>query len=107
VESYGGFSEVFQDVARREFDLVIATNTSLPVAHIQSMVPVIKSRHPHARIIVLSGYCPESFVADLKQKGIDGFLSLPYEEDALVKEVAGLLSKPTPSPEGVSFLKSS
>jgi len=96
VESYGRFSDVFQDIARRKFDLVIATNTSIPPAHILSLVPDIKARHPHARIIVLSGYCPEDFVADLKQKGIDGFLPLPYEEDALLKEVTGLLSKPTP-----------
>jgi hypothetical protein len=41
---------------------------------------------------VLSGYCPEDFVADLRQKGIDGFLTLPYEQDALLKEVDGLLS---------------
>jgi hypothetical protein len=50
---------------------------------------------------VLSGYCPEDFVADLKQKGIDGFLSLPFAEDALLQEVADLLSKPTPQPERV------
>jgi DNA-binding NarL/FixJ family response regulator len=75
------------------FHLVIATNTSLPPAHIQSIVPDIKARHPHARIIVLSGYCPECFVADLKHKGIDKFLPLPYEEDALLKEVVWLLSR--------------
>jgi DNA-binding NtrC family response regulator len=96
VESYGRFSDVFQGIARRKFDLVIATNTSLPATHIQSIVPDIKARHPHARIIVLSGYYPGDFVADLNQQAIDGFLPLPYEEDALLKEVAGLLSKPTP-----------
>jgi DNA-binding NarL/FixJ family response regulator len=95
-ESYGRFSDVLQDIARRKFDLVIATNTSLTPTHIQSIVPDIIARHPHARIIVLSGYCPEDFVEDLKQKGIDGFLPLPYEEDALLKEVARLLSQPTP-----------
>jgi hypothetical protein len=45
---------------------------------------------------VLSGYCPEDFVADLVQKGIHGFLTLPYEQDALLAELAGLLSTPTP-----------
>jgi len=47
---------------------------------------------------VLSGYSPEEFVADLKQKGVDGFLELPFEEDSLLEEVAGLLSQPTPCP---------
>jgi len=35
-------------------------------------------------------------VADLVQKGIHGFLTLPYEQDALLAELAGLLSTPTP-----------
>lgn len=92
VESF----DVFQDIARIKFDMVIATNTCLTPTHIQSIVPDIKARCPGTRIIVLSGYYPDDFVADLKQKGIDGFLSLPFEEDALLKEVSGLLSMPTP-----------
>jgi DNA-binding NarL/FixJ family response regulator len=79
----------------RRFDLVIVTNTSIPPAHIPSIVPEIKARHPHGRIIVLSGYSFEGFVEDLKQKGIDEFLPLPFEEDALLGEVARLLANPT------------
>jgi DNA-binding NarL/FixJ family response regulator len=92
VESFGGFSGALHDGPRESFDLVIITNTSIPPPRIQSILPDIKARHPHARLIVLSGYCPEDFVADLRQKGIDGFLTLPYEQDALLKEVDGLLS---------------
>jgi DNA-binding NarL/FixJ family response regulator len=98
-ESYGTFSDVFRNITRRKFDMVIATNTSLPPARIQRIVPEIKTRYPRARIIVLSGYYSEDFVADLKKKGIDGFLPLPYEDDSLLQEVAGLLSTPAPRPE--------
>ena len=94
MESYGTCSDVCQDAVRGKYDLVIATNTSLTPARIQSIIPDIKARHTHARTIVLSGYCPEDFVMDLKHKGVDAFLPLPFEEDALLKEVAVQLSKP-------------
>jgi DNA-binding NarL/FixJ family response regulator len=77
-------------------DLVIVTNTSIPPSRVQSIVPDIRALYPRARLVVLSGYCPEDFVADLMQKGIHGFLTLPYDQDALLAEVGGLLSTPTP-----------
>ena len=95
VETYAGFSEIVQDRTSMKFDLVIATNTSFPPAHLQIIIPDIKARHPHVRIIVLSGFYLADFVADLEQKGVDKFLSLPFQEDTLLTEVAGLLSKPT------------
>ena len=93
-ESYGRFTNVFPYIVFRRFDLVIVTNTSIPPTHIPSIVPDIKSRHPDGRIIVLSGYYPLGLVTDLKQKGVDGFLPLPFEEDALLEEMARLLSGP-------------
>lgn len=96
VESYGGFSDAPPNTPLETFELVIATNTSLLPSQIQRIVPDIKARHPHARLIVLSGYYPDDFVADLVQKGINGFLPLPFEQDALLKEVDGLLSTPNP-----------
>jgi DNA-binding NtrC family response regulator len=93
-ESYGRFSNVLQFIVRRRFDLVIVTNTSIPPAHIPSIVPDIKARHPQGRIIVLSGCSSEGFVDDLKRKGMDEFIPLPFEEDALLGEVARLLSNP-------------
>lgn len=96
MESYGGTSDVPQERASETFDLVIVTNTSVPPSRIRTIVPDFRARHPHARLIVLSGYCPDDFVADLVQKGIHGFLTLPYEQNALLKKVDGLLSMPTP-----------
>ena len=76
----------------REFELIIATNTSLTPSQILGLIPAVKARHPDAWIIVLSGYCPEEWVADLERTGIDRFLELPFEVNALLKEVSGLLS---------------
>lgn len=93
-EFYGRFSDVLHDIVRTTLDLVIVTNTSLTPIHIRNIIPDIKARHSQVRIMVLSGYHSESFVADLGEKGMDVFLPIPYDEDVLLKEVEGLLSKP-------------
>jgi DNA-binding NarL/FixJ family response regulator len=96
VESYNEWSEVSRNTPAETLELVIATNTSLPPSLIRSTVPDIKAQHPGAPLIVLSGYCADDFVADLLQNGADRFLPLPFEQDALLAEVDGLLSLPTP-----------
>jgi DNA-binding NtrC family response regulator len=93
-QSYDRFPGGCDGKARVSVDPVIVTNAAVPPDRILSIIPDIKARHPHARIIVLSGNCPGVFVADLTQKGIDGFLPLPFEEDALLPQVATLLSGP-------------
>ena len=102
-ETYDTSPDVSLATARRMCDLVIVTNTSLSPARIRIVVADIKIRDPHTRIIVLSGYFADDFVADLTQDGIDGFLALPFEEGALLKEVAKILAKPPPVLEGVYF----
>jgi DNA-binding NarL/FixJ family response regulator len=71
--------------------LVIATNTSMTPSQIRTIIPDIKSQLPNARILVLSGFSDDAWVADLQLQGIDGFLTLPFELEVLVKGVAGLL----------------
>jgi len=102
-ESYTIASDISFATASSTCDLVIATNTCLPPARIRAIVPAIKARYPRIRIVVLSGHYPDDFVADLKQKGIDGFLTLPFKEDVLLKEVARQFSKPPPLLKGSSF----
>jgi DNA-binding NarL/FixJ family response regulator len=92
VESYDEFVEGFAGIARTKFDMVIATNTCLTPSDIQRMIPDLKAQHPHARLMVLSGYCADDFVSGLKEQGIDGFICLPFEEDVLIQEVAGLMA---------------
>ena len=86
---------MIQELPDIVFELVILTNAGIPPAHILSIIPIIKISYPDIPIIVLSGYCPEDLLTDLKQKGIDGFLSLPFEEAVLHKEITKLLAKPS------------
>lgn len=72
--------------------MVIATNTSLSPSQIQHIVPAIKAQSPDARIIVLSGFYTSDFCSDLKEKGADGCLPLPFEEVVLMNKVDELLS---------------
>ena len=58
------------------------------------MIPEFKSHHPKARILVMSGYFDHEWMKDLRQKGMDAYLELPFERDVLLKRVAGLLSRP-------------
>jgi DNA-binding NarL/FixJ family response regulator len=95
IESCGHESvHVGRRAVSKDFDLVILTNTCLTPPHIRRCVLRIKTRYPHARTLVLSGYSTKDFVADLREKGIDGFLTLPYEEESLLIEIAWLLSTP-------------
>ncbi len=95
-ESFEMFPDDVFDRTRTKYDLVIATNTSLSPATLATIIPDIKACHRHARIIVLSGYYPDDFVADLTKKGIDGFLRLPFDQTTLLNEVAMQLSEPIP-----------
>ena len=79
---------------RRPVDLIIATNTSLSCHTIQRMIPNITLEYPGVRIIVLSGYFTEEWVVDLRQKGMDEFFELPYDENALLRGLSGLLARP-------------
>jgi DNA-binding NtrC family response regulator len=79
---------------RGDFDLVIATNTTLSSRQIQTTIPEIKSHHPKARILLLSGYFDPDWMADLRTKGMDAYLELPFERDVLLQGVAGLLTGP-------------
>lgn len=80
-------------IGRRNIDLIIATNTSLSCHQIQRIIPDIKSQYPGVRIIVLSGYFTEDWVVELRQKGIDEFFELPYDENALLRGVSGQLAR--------------
>jgi len=91
MESY----DILKGLPGMNFDLVIATNTSVSPGQIKSIVPDIKTRYPKCRVLVLSGYFPKDFVANLREIGVDGFHPLPFEEFALLKDVAA--SWPAPA----------
>ena len=68
-------SEIRAELSRREYDLVLLTNNGLRPIDIQALIPEIKKKHPGIKIIVLSGFSTPEFVRDLKEQGIDDFLS--------------------------------
>ncbi len=90
VDSY----DISPELTRQNFDLVIPTNTMMSPAQIQDNIPEMKVSYPDARIMVLSGYTSDDFVADLEHKGVDGFLSLPFDENALQQQVTALCPIP-------------
>ncbi len=94
LESYGKIPDIVKELARRKYAMVIATNTSLSPSQIQDVVPAIRAQSPEARIIVLSGFYTTDFCSDLKVKGVDGCLPLPFEEIVLMNKVDELLSIP-------------
>jgi DNA-binding NarL/FixJ family response regulator len=71
---------------------VIVTNAGIPPAQVLTFIPVIRVRYPEAAILVLSGYGPAAFVAELYTKGIEGFLPLPFDESALTDTVSTLIT---------------
>lgn len=95
LESYGKIPDIVEELARRKYAMVIATNTSLSPSQIQDIVPAIKAQSPDARILVLSGFHTREFCSDLKEKGVDGCLPLPFEEVVLMNSVDELLSGQT------------
>jgi DNA-binding NtrC family response regulator len=81
-------------IGRGPIDLIIATNTSLSSHQLHEIIPDFKSQYPNSRIMVLSGCFGEDFVENLKEKGIDEFLELPFDANALLGRVGDLLSGP-------------
>ena len=92
VKSYGRLEEVYSELARKHYDLVIPTNNSLGPQHLLEVVPEIRKRHPKIRIVVLSGYHPPDFVSRLQQSGIDAFIPTPFKVDEVVGKIKDLLS---------------
>jgi len=92
VKSYGLLEEVYSELGRRQYDLVIPTNNSLKPEHILELVPEMKKRQPKIRIIVMSGYYPHDFVSHLERNGADSFLPAPYKMDEVVRKIKDLLS---------------
>jgi len=91
VKSYGRLEEVYSELARLEYDMVILTNNSLRPGDILDLVPEIKLRFPGIRILVLSGYTSLDFVLKLKREKIDDFFPLPFKADELLPRIKELL----------------
>ena len=92
VESYGRLDEVYSELSRKKYDLVIATNNSLTPTHILELIPEIKRRWPDIKVVVLSGYYFPDFVVELKRANIDEFFPSPYRFGDILAKIQGLLA---------------
>jgi DNA-binding NarL/FixJ family response regulator len=95
VESYGRLDEVYSELDRLDYDIVIPTNNSLMPAHILDLVSGIKLRFPGIRIMVISGYNAPDFVLKLQEYRIDGFFPLPFEVEKVLPRIKELLNTQT------------
>ena len=91
VKSYGRLDEVYSELARKQYDLVLPTNNSLGPQSILELVPEIRKRHPKIRILVLSGFHPSDFVSQLEQIGVDLFFPAPFQMDEVVRKIKELV----------------
>ena len=82
--------EIYGELSRKNYDMVLLTNNGLRAIDIQALIPEIKKKHPAIKIFVLSGFSTPEFVRDLKEQGIDDFLSMPFSIDNLLQKLASI-----------------
>ena len=87
------YAEIHAELSRKNYDMILPTNNGLTPSKIQALVPEIKKKHPHTKIIVLSGYSTPEFVRGLKEQGIDDFLCMPFSLDDLVQKVTSIFDE--------------
>ena len=87
------YVEIHAELSRKNYDMVLLTNNGLRPIDIQALIPEIKKKHLGIKIIVLSGFSTPEFVRDLKEQGIDDFLSLPFAHDDLVQKVISIFDE--------------
>jgi len=82
--------EIYGELSRKNYDMVLLTNNGLRPSDIQVLIPEIKKKHPGIKIFVLSGFSTPEFVRDLKEQGIDDFLSMPFSIDNLLQKMTSI-----------------
>jgi DNA-binding response OmpR family regulator len=84
------YVEIHAELSRKKYDMVLPTNNGLRPSDIQALIPEIKKKYPDIKIIVLSGFSTPEFIRDLREQGIDDFLSMPFSLDNLVQKVTSI-----------------
>jgi DNA-binding response OmpR family regulator len=86
-------SEIRAELSRREYDLVLLTNTCLNPRMILYLVPEIKRSNSGIKIIVVSGWSTPEFVRGLMEQGIDDFLPLPFVLVDFIQTVSSIFDE--------------
>jgi len=82
--------EIYGELSRKNYDLVLLTNNGLTPSDIQVLIPEIKKKHPAIKIFVISGFNTPEFIKNLKKEGIDDFLPIPFSFDNLVQKMTSI-----------------
>lgn len=95
VDSFGpgSIEAVYRQISVKRYSLILPTNNGLTPSKILELVPEIRKRNPDAKIIVLSGHFSADFMRELRKKGIDGFLPMPFRSEELVRKVKESLNR--------------
>jgi CheY-like chemotaxis protein len=99
-----GNEEMFFELSRREYDLIIPTNMVRSPDTILEAVPQVKRRHPSVKIVVCSGYDSDEFIHKLYAAGIDAFFHLPFEVDELLATIIELIDNPPSQDSRITLL---
>jgi DNA-binding NtrC family response regulator len=91
VESYGQLEEVYGELSRTKYYMVMLTNNSLMPPHILTLVPEIKRRYPGLKVTVMSGYRTHEFDRELELRGIEAFFPIPFDPEQFVARIKELL----------------
>ncbi len=87
VDPFRPIEEIYAELSRQKYDLVLPTNNGFSPKKIPELISEIKKKNRAAKIIVLSGWDTAEFVNDLKEQGIDDFMSMPFDGNDLLRKV--------------------
>lgn len=91
IEADNRLFEVYDELARNEYQILIPTNNSLTPAAILELVPEVTLRFPKIKMVVLSGFQEPEFMARIKTNSISDFFPLPFKIDEFRKRIKELL----------------
>lgn len=83
------FEEVFSKLSQHQYDLIISSDTLLPIP-VFDFVSAVKKIYPKIVLIIYSGI-PETVYGTYLQENNIGFLQMPFTTDVLVQTVKGWL----------------
>ena len=78
--------EALEHLAESSVDVVI-TDVVMPGMGGFELLRRVKALYPAIRVIVLTGYARRQSISDFLLYGADGYLSKPFQVDALLAEV--------------------
>ena len=98
VESYGRHDAMYASLSRGAYDVVLLSNTTLTPKLILEVAPVIQSRFPAVRIVVLSGWMENDFVVSLELLDVHDVFKMTEGIEAAVHRIAELVNGTNPMP---------